>query len=66
MQIKLNGEIKQIDNDITVKQLADSLNIDINSIVVELNRDILDRETSGNVILKAEDEIEFISFFCGG
>ena len=66
MKIKLNGKIESIPDNINIAKLLEKFNININSIVVEVNRDIIDKEKSEEVKLKDNDEVEFISFFGGG
>ncbi len=64
--VHVNGEKKEIAAGLTVVQLLGELGIRPGSVVVELNRDVLSRETHGSTTLKEGDQIEIVHFVGGG
>lgn len=66
MNVKINGKVKQLDDGLTVKQLLKQLNIPFETVVVELNGDIIYKEEYEKVILKDNDKVEIVRFVGGG
>ena len=67
MKIILNGEAHEIQNNINLENLVKLFNIKKEAIVVEINREIINKKIDwATVLIKENDEIEFISFFGGG
>ncbi|MBC7196669.1 MAG: sulfur carrier protein ThiS [Deferribacterales bacterium] len=66
MKVKINGKEKQLDDGLTVKQLLKQLNIPFETVVVELNGDIIYKEEYEKVILKDNDKVEIVRFVGGG
>lgn len=66
MNVKINGKVKQLDDGLTVKQLLKQLNISFETVVVELNGDIIYKEEYEKVILKDNDKVEIVRFVGGG
>lgn len=67
MNIKVNGEVKQIGENITVAELLEIENVKMPDMVsVQLNGEFLDREKFSDTNLKENDEIDFLYFMGGG
>ncbi len=64
--VHINGEKKEIGAGLTVAQLLGELGVRPGRVVVELNRDVLSRETHGSTTLKEGDQIEIVHFVGGG
>lgn len=61
----VNGKEMNFGN-ITISQLLDKLNLDINKVVVEVNFQIIPKEKYSNFVLTKEDKVEIISLVGGG
>ena len=63
--VKVNGESYEMDGR-SVAFMLDSLNYDRTKIAVELNQDIVPKQTYEETILKNGDVVEVVSFVGGG
>ncbi|WP_119420268.1 sulfur carrier protein ThiS [Desertibaculum subflavum] len=66
MQVMLNGEAKQIQAPMTVKELLESLGLDPRKIAVERNLEIVPRSTYGEIRVGDGDRLEIVHFIGGG
>lgn len=66
MNITLNGKKQTIDKNITVGNLISQLNLNKYALVVEVNKEILEKEKVKEHVLNEGDVVELISFFGGG
>ncbi|MGA1845558.1 sulfur carrier protein ThiS [Deferribacter abyssi] len=66
MKIKINGEIKEVSDNITIFDLIKSLNLKLDRIVVEYNKTILNRDDYVKITIKEGDSLELIHFVGGG
>ena len=66
MKIRINGEEKQIADGLSVNALLESLQIRPGRVVVERNRDIVQRDSFGATILAEGDVLEIVHFVGGG
>ena len=66
MNIRINGEEKEIKEGLSVAALLEELQIRPARVVVELNRSIISREAHGSTALKAGDTLEIVHFVGGG
>ena len=66
MGVRLNGKEREVDRGHTVLTLLEELGLHPGMVVVELNRDILDRDSYGDVDVGDGDTIEFVHFVGGG
>jgi sulfur carrier protein len=64
--VRLNGKERSITRNITVKALLESLGLKPELVVVELNREILRRETLAEVFVREGDTLEVVHFVGGG
>jgi thiamine biosynthesis protein ThiS len=66
IEVTLNGERREIAPSLTVSGLLESLGLHPGLVVVELNREILDRDRYDEVQVAAGDSLELVHFVGGG
>lgn len=66
IHIRLNGKERELDAGHTLTSLLESLDLHPGMIVVELNREIVDRDRYGEVGVSDGDTIELVHFVGGG
>jgi sulfur carrier protein len=66
MRIRLNGKEREIGGGHTVRSLLRELELEPAMVVVELNRDILERNSYEDVPVRDGDTIELVHFVGGG
>ena len=66
MQIRLNGERRDLSNLVSVRVLLDELGLDRERVAVEVNRRILKRLEFEAVTIEDGDEVEVVTFVGGG
>jgi len=64
--VTLNGKEREVPPDLTVAGLLEHLDLNPSLVVVELNREILDRAGFGEVPIRAGDVLELVHFVGGG
>ena len=66
MKICLNGEKKDIPVGATIDQLLESFRLKRQSIICELNHQVVDRTVYSKTQLKENDSLEIVHFVGGG
>ncbi|WP_310439890.1 sulfur carrier protein ThiS [Sulfuricurvum sp.] len=66
MQIKVNGEIRDIPNGSTMLDLIRSLGVEERVMASALNMEIVKQDAWGSALLKEGDTIELLDFVGGG
>ncbi len=66
MQIILNGQPKNLDQNTTLSTLLDSLNLEPDTVVAEINCQIIKPGRYPRLELKDGDQVELIRFVGGG
>lgn len=66
IQVTINGEARAVSNGLTVSELLTSLGLHPRLIVVEYNREILNREQYDKTEVRAGDAFELVHFVGGG
>lgn len=66
MNLIINGKQKEFPEKSTIADIITHLGIPLETVVVELNKSIIQPETYGNQYLKEEDKLEIIRFVGGG
>jgi thiamine biosynthesis protein ThiS len=66
MKVRVNGEEREIADGLNVARLLEELQIRPGRVVVELNRNIVSRETHASTQLKEGDTLEIVYFVGGG
>ena len=64
--IVLNGEDKQVDNNISVSQLLEELGLTEKRLAVEINQQIIPRSNFTDYILNEKDNVEIVQAIGGG
>ncbi len=66
IKITVNGELRQVDDGITLADLLEQLGIGERRVAVEYNREIVKKEQYGQTGLGDGDGLEIIEFVGGG
>lgn len=66
MQIKVNGEIRELNEGTTMFDLIQSLGLDERVMASALNMEIVKQDAWGAAVLKEGDTIELLDFVGGG
>lgn len=67
MNIKINGEIKEINDTISMTQLLVIENVEMPEMVsIQLNDEFLRQDEYASTLLKEGDEVNFLYFMGGG
>ena len=66
MQIILNGDTKELANEITLQQLLDRLEIPMGRVACEVNLKIIKRAFYPDTVLHEGDAVEIIQAIGGG
>jgi thiamine biosynthesis protein ThiS len=66
LNITLNGEKKDVPDNITIVGLLDFLKIQHQRVAVELNAEIVKKDKYGGTSIKEGDSLEVVSFMGGG
>jgi thiamine biosynthesis protein ThiS len=66
LNITLNGEKKDVPDNITIVCLLDFLKIQHQRVAVELNTEIVKKDKYGDTSIKEGDSLEVVSFMGGG
>ncbi len=66
IKIKVNGKIKNINENSNLFELINYLEIPIKKVAIELNEEIVDKKKLKKIILKKNDKVEIVHFIGGG
>ncbi|AVX20100.1 MULTISPECIES: sulfur carrier protein ThiS [Carboxydocella] len=66
VEILLNGQPTSIEAGTTIAALLASKNLNPQLVVVEVNREIIDRNRFAEVALNPGDQVEIVKFLGGG
>lgn len=66
IRVRLNGKDREISGGHTVRSLLESLELHPGMVVVELNRDILERDRYQDQAVSDGDTLELVHFVGGG
>jgi thiamine biosynthesis protein ThiS len=66
LTIKTNGEDRQIESGSSLLRLLQVLDLDPQTVVVELNRNVVPRAAFAETSLNNGDEVELVHFVGGG
>jgi thiamine biosynthesis protein ThiS len=66
MQIRINGEHRDVPVGTTVSALLSLLGITLGRVAVEINTRVVTRELHGATELRPEDQVEVVTFVGGG
>jgi sulfur carrier protein len=66
MQIRLNGEAKELDDGTTLQRLVEQLELAPDRLAVELNYEVVRRSEWPRLVLSEGDRVEIVHFVGGG
>tara|TARA_B100000161_G_C33327143_1_gene314123 strand:- start:344 stop:562 length:219 start_codon:yes stop_codon:yes gene_type:complete len=66
IKIIVNGKQTTINSNFSLKNLVDKLQIPLNKIAIEYNKQIIDKKKLKKVILSKNDRVEIVHFIGGG
>jgi sulfur carrier protein len=66
MQLRLNGEIREVPEDITVAKLLTHLGVKAQRVAVEVNETVVTKDRYDAHALKSGDAVEIVAFVGGG
>jgi thiamine biosynthesis protein ThiS len=66
MQITINGEKRELSENLTISEMLENLELPAERIAVELNREVVRKKDWERIELNDADKIEIIHFVGGG
>jgi len=66
MQIQLNGESFVLEEDININDFLKKLTIDKNKVAIELNKNVIPKNSYSNTVITNKDVVEIVTFIGGG
>ncbi len=66
MTVTINGEQKKIPDNLNITGLLEHLSIQHQRVAVELNLEIVKKNSYGSTFVKEGDSLEIVSFMAGG
>ena len=66
IKIKINGKIKDTNENTKLSNLINNLKIPLKKVAIELNQEIVDKKKLNLINLKNNDKIEIVHFIGGG
>ena len=66
MKITLNGEIKELETEVTLDRLLELFSLPSQRVAVELNQEVVRRQVWDSTLVRDDDRIEVVHFVGGG
>jgi thiamine biosynthesis protein ThiS len=66
MNVTVNGETKQLDEEVNLNRLLELFSLPSGRVAVELNREVVRKKDWDSVIVRDADVIEIVHFVGGG
>ncbi len=66
IEVHINGDDRRIPGGLSVRELLEHLDLQPSMVVVERNREIVERERYDEVPVEAGDRLELVHFVGGG
>jgi sulfur carrier protein len=66
MKITLNGEVRELESEVSLDRLLELLSLPQQRVAVELNREVVRKKDWPSVIVKEADRLEVVHFVGGG
>jgi sulfur carrier protein len=66
MKITINGEIKELESEVSLDRILELFSLPSQRVAVELNREVVRKKDWENVVVKDADKIEIVHFVGGG
>ncbi len=66
IKIKINGKKLEMNQSSTVASVVKKLNIPLNKVAIELNREIINKKKIKSIKIRNKDNLEIVYFIGGG
>ncbi len=66
MNLRINGEDREVVDDLSLKELVTQLDLTPERIAIELNKNVVRRVDWPSTVLKENDQVEIVHFVGGG
>lgn len=66
MKITINGEIRELAEEVTLNRLLELFSLPSQRVAVELNREVVGKKDWEHVVVRDSDRIEIVHFVGGG
>ncbi len=66
MKVFINGEKRDIPNEVNLSELLKNLSLPSERIAIELNKEVVRKKDWENILIKDADKIEIVHFVGGG
>ena len=66
MKLQINGEVRDFSSPLSLVSLLKELDMKLDRVAIELNRNIVPREQWANTELREGDRLEIVHFVGGG
>jgi sulfur carrier protein len=66
LNLRINGEDREVGNNLSLKELVTQLNLTPERIAIELNQHVVRRADWPSTVLKENDQVEIVHFVGGG
>jgi sulfur carrier protein len=66
LRIQINGEVREVKTDISVRELIADLSLKAEQVAIELNRNVIRRAQWEATTLNEDDTVEIVHFVGGG
>ena len=66
MKITINGEIKELESEVTLDRLLKLFSLPSQRVAVELNREVVRKKDWESILVKDADRVEIVHFVGGG
>lgn len=66
MIIQVNGELREVDEALSLSNLIDQLELSPQRVAIELNKEVVRRSNWNSIVLRENDRVEIVHFVGGG
>ena len=66
VRIQVNGEAREVEENITLPELVARLNLKAEQVAIELNQNVVHRAQWAATMLQTDDKVEIVHFVGGG
>jgi sulfur carrier protein len=66
IEVKINGEVKEVPPDLSLAQLLEHLKMPTDRLAIELNEEVVRKMNWGSTTVNSADKIEIVHFVGGG
>ena len=66
MQVTINGEAKNINGELSIRDLLKELQVEEKIVALSINANLVKRDTWDSTLIRENDKIELLQFMGGG